>query len=117
MNIYSKLNVSSRRQAVDKANREHILYYIGDELFAGKWRDFKVHFITTDGLVSQKRYWAVPLIYNLKSDPAESHDLLTTGGARHVWVTTVLARYISEKAESMRKYPNIAPGTEFDGYK
>ena len=52
-----------------------------------------------------------------ESDPAESYDLLTTGGARHVWVTTILGRYIREKAESMQEYPNIAPGAEFDGYE
>ncbi len=34
----------------------HILYYIGDELFAGKWRALKVHFITTEGFVSAKQY-------------------------------------------------------------
>jgi arylsulfatase len=102
----------------EHSNREHILYYIGDQLFAGKWRDFKMHFITREGRIAQNKYWSVPLLYNVKRDPGEYLELNSTDiVGRYIWAAAELLKVLGEKQASMKEYPNIAPGAEFDGYR
>ena len=99
------------------SNREHVLVFIGDELFAGKWRNFKMHFITREGRIAPNVRWSVPLLYNIKADPGEIRELNQTEEVgQYIWAAAELLQDVKRTKESFKAYPNIAPGAAFNGY-
>lgn len=94
-----------------------MIRYIGEEIFAFKWRNFKIHLQTVKELHGPVQRYIQPLVYDVKNDPGEQVELMRREGFRHAWIYTPMRRILGEKAESMRKYPNIKPGEEFKGYQ
>lgn len=100
------------------SNREHVVTYVGDTVFAVKWRDYKFHFATSEGThayVVQK--YTFPQVFNIKEDVNESFELWGNEGYAHAWVNGPVAKVLKDLAVSMHKFPNIKPGQEFSGYK
>ena len=60
----------------ENSNREGFPAYNGNELFAYKWRDWKVHFVRLDTMRGAPERLNVPQVYNLISDPKELYDLV-----------------------------------------
>jgi len=100
----------------EKSNREHILYYIGNDLFAVKWRSFKIHLKTAESLWDPIHEYMFPPVYDVANDPGEQNNLMKFSLFSHSWVYGPMAKLLGEKGASMKAYPNIAPGQEFDGY-
>lgn len=100
----------------EKSNREHIVTFVGDDVFAVKWRDLKVHFFTAEATFSEIKKNTFPQIYNIKEDPAEQFELWGNEGFSHAWVMTPVTKILSDLMESMIAYPNIKPGQDFIGY-
>ena len=101
----------------EKSNREHILYYIANDLFAVKWRSFKIHLKTAETLWSPIQEYMFPPVYDIDNDPGEQNNLMRLNLFSHSWVYGPMANILGEKAASMQAYPNIQPGQEFEGYK
>ena len=101
----------------EKSNREHVLYYIGNDLFAVKWRSFKIHLKTAENLWAPIQEYMFPPVYDIVNDPGEDNNLMKFGLFSHSWVYGPMAKLLGEKAASMKAYPNIQPGQEFDGYE
>ena len=101
----------------ENSNREHVIRYIGEEIFAFKWRNFKIHLRTVEDLQGSVRQLIQPLVYDVKNDPGEQFELMRREEFKHAFVFTPMRRILGEKAESMRQYPNIRPGEEFGGYE
>lgn len=101
----------------EKSNREHVLVWIGDTLFAVKWRSFKIHLKTAESLFSPIQTYFFPPVYDVANDPGEANNLMKLNLFAHSWVYVPMGRIIGEKMASMKKYPNIKPGQDFNGYK
>ncbi|MCP4362581.1 MAG: sulfatase-like hydrolase/transferase [Chloroflexi bacterium] len=101
----------------EKSNREHILYYVGNDLFAVKWRSFKIHLKTAESLWDPIHEYMFPPVYDVANDPGEQNNLMKFSLFSHSWVYGPMAKLLGEKGASMKVYPNIAPGQDFDGYK
>ena len=100
-----------------KSNREHVVTFVGDDVFAVKWRDLKVHFFTAEATFSEIKRTTFPQVYNIKEDPAEQFELWGNEGFSHAWVMTPVTKILTELTASMVTFPNIQPGQDFAGYE
>ena len=100
----------------EKSNREYIVTYVGDNVFAVKWRNMKVHFATAEGTHSVVQKYTFPQVYDIKEDPKESFELWGNEGYAHAWVMEPVTKILTELNLSMQQFQNIRPGEEFSGY-
>jgi arylsulfatase len=100
-----------------KSNREHVVTYVGDTVFAVKWRNMKVHFAASEGTHSVVQTYTFPQVFDIKEDPKESFELWGNEGYAHAWVMGPVTKILATLQGSMQKYPNIKPGQDFEGYK
>jgi len=101
----------------DKSNREYIVTYVGDRVFAVKWRTLKVHFYTAEGTFSPIVEHTFPQVFDIKNDPGETRELFQAEGYSHLWVTKPVMEILTGLAVSQRQFPNIKPGQDFSGYE
>jgi len=99
-----------------KSDREHVVTFIGDKVFAVKWRNMKVHFAASEGTHSVIQEYTFPQVFDIKEDLKESYELWGNEGYSHAWVMSPVSKILAELTASMREYPNIAPGQSFTGY-
>jgi arylsulfatase A-like enzyme len=100
----------------DKSNREHVITYVGDDVFSVKWRTIKVHFFTAEGTFAPIIKSTFPKMYDIKNDPGETKELWRNEGYSHIYLMEPIMKILTEKSISMKQYPNIKPGEEFKGY-
>lgn len=103
-----------------KSNREHVLFFHGDELMAIKWRNFKLHFSIREPARGEVRWPGhiavasnvvtpnIPLLFDVANDPKELWNMATS----NTWVVEVMTKYALEYQKSVKKHPNIEPGGE-----
>jgi len=101
----------------EKSNREHVLVYIGEELFAVKWRTFKIHLKTAESMWAPVQTNIFPTVYDVKNDPGEDNELMKQHLFAYSWVYAAMGKILQEKVASMQKFPNIQPGEDFEGYR
>jgi arylsulfatase A-like enzyme len=101
----------------EKSNREHILLYVGDELFAVKWRTFKIHLKTVESLWAPTQSHLFPPVYDVRNDPGEDNDLMKHSLFAYSWVYTPMGHILGEFGASVQMYRNIKPGEDFSGYQ
>ena len=90
----------------EKSNREGFIVYMGEKIFAVKWRNWKLHFRETESVFSETREFETPRLYNLLVDPGERQNVLFP----HTWVPRVALTQLGEHRASLREYPPIRPG-------
>jgi arylsulfatase len=91
----------------EKSSREGILVWCAERLQAVKWKNFKVHFYLQETMVSPPVKLAIPLLFNLYTNPREEEDKVITDS----WVFGPVLKMVSEFEASAKKYPLIAMGT------
>ncbi len=101
----------------EKSNREHVLVYIGNDLFAVKWRTFKIHLKTVESLWGPVQEYLFPPVYDVTNDPGENNELMKGSLFAYSWVYGAMGTVLKQKMASMKEYPNISPGVDFDGYQ
>jgi arylsulfatase A-like enzyme len=101
----------------EKSDREHIVTYVGNRVFAVKWRSMKVHFFTAESTFAPIVEHTFPQVYDIKNDPDEKSELWKEEGYAHLWVMKPVMEVLGNLGSSMQKYPNIKPGQDFDGYE
>jgi arylsulfatase len=99
-----------------KSNREYVVTYVGDTVFAVKWRNMKVHFAASEGTHSVVQTYTFPQVFDIKEDPKESFELWGNEGYAHAWVMGPVTKILAQVQGSMQTYPNIRPGEDFKGY-
>jgi arylsulfatase A-like enzyme len=97
--------------------REHVVTYVGDRVFSVKWRNMKIHFMTAESTFSEIKFHTFPQVYDIKEDPAESFELWGNEGFAHAWVMTPVTKILTDLQASMKRYRNIKPGEDFEGYE
>jgi arylsulfatase len=90
-----------------KSARDGILIWCADRLQAVKWKNFKVHFYQQETMVSPPVKLAIPLLFNLYTNPREDQDKVITDS----WIFGPVLRMVGEFEASVKKYPLIAMGT------
>ncbi|MBL4798345.1 MAG: arylsulfatase [Oleispira sp.] len=101
----------------DKSNREHVVTFVGTDVWAVKWRNMKIHFKTAEGTHDKVATYTFPQVYDIKNDPSENFELWANEGYAHAWIMEPISKILAKLQASMVKYPNIKPGEEFAGYK
>jgi arylsulfatase A-like enzyme len=100
----------------DTGRREHLLTFVGPELMAARWKQFRFYFAdiapgrSGDGgasIVGGVGTSAAPMngypkVFNIESDPHEEHNI----GAMYEWVLGPVLRAIEEYKASVAKYPS-----------
>ena len=87
------------------SNREGFIIYIGTEVRAVKWRDWKLHYAWQDD-PDQPLEWTMKL-FNLRTDPKEETNLLDA----NPWAERAMYKISSTFQASLKKYPLIPFGT------
>jgi len=100
----------------EKSSREFVVTYVGDKVFAVKWRNMKIHFAATEGTHSVVQTYTFPQVFDIKEDVKESYELWGNEGYIHAWVMGPVTKILTDLAVSMHEYPNIKPGEDFKGY-
>jgi len=101
----------------EKSNREYVVTYVGDKVFAVKWRNMKVHFATAESTHSVVQTYTFPQVFDIRDDPKESFELWGNEGYAHAWVMAPVSKILAATGASMQRFPNIRPGQEFEGYE
>ena len=90
-----------------KSAREGFPVYNGQQMFAYKWRNWKIHFVELDNMFGEVKRLNVPRLYNLITDPKEEYDMLTEAE----WVWPVFSQRIGAFKKSLETEIPIASGT------
>jgi arylsulfatase A-like enzyme len=91
----------------EKSARDGILIWCADRLQAVKWKNFKVHFYQQETMVSPPVKLAIPLLFNLYTNPREEQDKQITDS----WIFGPVLKMVGEFEASTKKYPLIAVGS------
>ncbi len=96
----------------DKSSRESLLTFIGEDLAAVRWRQYRMYpkqFIASAGNPSmagagsyREEGVGYPGIFNVEADPREENNIAATSG----WVIAQYSRLIGEYQQTLEKYPN-----------
>ena len=95
-----------------KSNRESLITFLGDEIAAVRWREFRLYpkqFVMSNGNPSMTGLAGVrvegngfPAIYNIEADPREEVNILGTSA----WVVGPYLKVIGDYRKTLEKFPN-----------
>ena len=95
----------------ETSNREHVIIYVGSELYGIKWRNYKMMSKEIDkAFADPTRSYGVPLLYDLHTDPKEEHPL-NSRWYHNGWIRWPAGEYLVEHAATLAEEPPIRPGT------
>lgn len=96
----------------DKSARESLITFIGDEIVAVRWRNYRIYpkeFVPSAGnpskagVASYRMELAMgPALFDIERDPREEWNLI---GVR-AWVLREYMKVVGQYQESLKKYPN-----------
>jgi arylsulfatase len=92
------------------SSRQGFPAFNGDDMFAYKWRNFKVHLIMQRHPIDPPLPLNVPQVYDLIRDPKEEFDLVPNGFAAS-WMWAPVFREILTFQNSLKIEPPIPFGT------
>ncbi|MBV1929720.1 MAG: arylsulfatase [Gammaproteobacteria bacterium] len=88
-----------------KSNREGFPIYNGDNLFAYKWRDYKIHFVELESMFAAPKKLNMPKMHNLIKDPKELYPLDKTNVADAWFMPVVLEKLVAHKKTFIKEQP------------
>ena len=94
----------------EKSNREGFPAFNGDDLFAYKWRNWKMHFIELDSMFGKPARLNMPHLYNLIEDPKELYPVDKIDASAS-WVFPVVLKKVVEFQKTLVAEPPIRLGT------
>ncbi len=95
----------------DESNREHVIVYVGSDLYGVKWRNYKMMGKEIDqAFADPTRSYGVPLIYDLHVDPKEEKPL-NSQWYHNGWIRWPAGQFLVEHIGSFQTEPPIRPGT------
>lgn len=93
------------------SNREHVIVYVGDELYGVKWRNYKMMSKEIDkAFADPTRSYGVPLLYDLHVDPKEAEPL-NSQWYHNGWIRWPAGQYLVDHIASFQQEPAIRTGT------
>jgi arylsulfatase len=94
----------------EKSNRDGFPVFNGDDLFAYKWRNWKMHFIQLDSMFGAPAKLNMPHLHNLIEDPKELYPVDKVDVSAS-WVLPVILKKVVEFKNTLLIEPPIALGT------
>ena len=91
-----------------ESGRDHVLGFVGDELHAVKWRNWKLHFVWQEYMLDPPVRLTIPRAFNLFDDPRERHDIFLPS---NTWLQRPVMARVAEFRASTERHPPISPGT------
>ncbi|HZS57242.1 MAG TPA: arylsulfatase [Bryobacteraceae bacterium] len=95
-----------------RSNREGFLYWLGDELYGVKWRNFKLVMVEQKTLTDPALRLPNPHLINLDTDPKEREPL--DYPYLHTWVGAHVAKLLMDYQQSLKREPLIPLGAPLD---
>jgi arylsulfatase len=95
---------------VEKGPREGFPVFNGDELFAYKWRNWKMHFIQLESMFGTPQKLNMPHLHNLIEDPKELYPIDKVDLSAS-WVFPVVLKKVVEFRGTLVAEPPIRLGT------
>lgn len=94
--------------------RDHVLVYVGKDLSAVKWRDWKMHFrhFSSGDMFGPVQSLPIPHLFDLLKDPKEQHNVMLD----NTWVRWPINELVNEHNRSLERFPPIPPGSP-DAYQ
>ncbi len=94
----------------DESDREGFPVYNGDEMFAYKWGNWKIHLIELNSMFDAPQRLNFPKLHNLISDPKELYPITETDVSA-AWVLPPIFTAIVDFQRSLTAEPPIPLGT------
>ena len=101
----------------DESARDSFLYYYESSIKAVRYKQWKLHFETSENYYAQYEKQKFPIIYNLRMDPFESFDGLTDRSdivQAKQWLNEPVQHLLGEHIQSLSKYPPLQKAASFD---
>jgi arylsulfatase A-like enzyme len=100
----------------DIGRREHLLTFVGPDLVAARWKQFRAYFVDVapgrsgwggEHLMGGAGLSAAPMngyprVFNIESDPREEHNI----GQMYNWVVGPLLKVVEEYKATLIRHPN-----------
>ncbi len=92
-----------------KSNRDHVIVYVGDEIAAVKWRNWKMHYkqYASGDMFGPVQALPIPHLFDLLKDPKEQHNVMLD----NTWVRWPVNELVNKHKNSLAEFPSIQPGT------
>ena len=94
----------------EKSNRDGFPAFNGDELFAYKWGNWKMHFIQLESMFGKPARLNMPHLHNLIEDPKELYSIDRVDVSAS-WVFPVVLKKVVEFQKTLAMEPPIRLGT------
>jgi arylsulfatase len=94
----------------EKSNREWFPAYVGNELYAAKWRNWKLHLIWRERMGDPPQKLAMARLFNLFTNPQERPDDNLTESMQNTWIFGVIGDKIDGFLASLKEYPPVPYG-------
>jgi arylsulfatase A-like enzyme len=97
--------------------RDHFFYYYESSLKAVRYKQWKLHFETSENYYDAYQKLKFPIIYNLRFDPFESFDGVTDRSdalQRKQWLNEPIQELLMAHIESLSDYPPVQKAATLD---
>lgn len=89
-----------------ESGRDGFVVYMGENIFAVKWKNWKMHFKEQDSAFGEVRTYSLPRVYNLLTDPQERNNVLLPNS----WVLKAGFSLFKDHMLSLKENPPIPTG-------
>lgn len=95
----------------EQSARDWMPAYIGTEIYAVKWRNWKVHFNWQERMPDTPQKLTIPKVFDLFVTPQEREDESLNTALTHGWVLHGVTKSLTPFLESLKQYPPIPMDT------
>ncbi|WP_258405405.1 sulfatase-like hydrolase/transferase [Shewanella sp. FJAT-52076] len=126
----AKKMMKERKQYIDGVNnldywtgktaesaRDNFIYYYESSIKAVRYKQWKLHFETSENYYDEYKKLKFPVMYNLHMDPYESFDGVTDRSdviQRKQWLNEPIQHLLSEHVQTLVDYPPVQKAATFD---
>ena len=101
----------------DESARDHYFYYYESSIKAIRYKQWKLHFETSENYYAPYVKQKFPVMYNIRMDPFESFDGVTDRSdivQAKQWLNEPVQHLLGEHIKSLQEYPPVQKAASFD---
>lgn len=101
----------------DDSARDHFFYYYESSIKAVRYKQWKLHFETSENYYDIYEKQKFPIMYNLRLDPFESFDGTTDRSdilQAKQWINEPMQLLLNEHIKTLTEYPPVQKAASFD---